>query len=156
MQKNKGVLYINHQIREKGKKICIFDKVNMIKKDIKVLLPEIEDDKLLAMMSHCRSYYEGKLHYGRHNNPENHNKVKEMTASERVLYDFLLKTNLNPSTTYRWFLACRVAGDIREKLEKGKISYKIALQINANRKRVIESNTGLLMVEEINNLVRSL
>jgi len=156
MAKNKGILYINHQIREKGKKICIFDKVNRIKTDIKVLLPEIEGDRLISMMSHCRRYYEGKLHYGRRTNPENLERIRDLTEAEKMLYDFLLKNNLNPSTTYRWFLACRVPADIKEKLEQGKLSYKKALQISANRKKVIESNTGLLMMEEINNVIRSL
>jgi len=81
---------------------------------------------------------------------------KQMTKAETILFDYMLKNNLNPSTTYRWMIACRVPTDIKEKLAKGQISFRKAMQISANRKRVRESNTGLLMVEEINNLVRSL
>ncbi len=68
----------------------------------------------------------------------------------------MLKNNLNPSTTYRWMIACRVPADIKSKLAKGELSYKKALQIAGNRLRVRESNTGLLMIEEITNIVRSL
>lgn len=156
MSKNKGVVYINHKIREKGKKINIFDKINKIKSDIKSLLPEIEDDKILPMLSHIRNFYYGKLHYGRRSNPENLKKKRQLTESEKIVYDYLLKNNLNPSTAYRWMIACRVPADIKSKLSQGKLSYKKALQIAGNRLRVKESNTGLLMIEEITNIVRSL
>jgi hypothetical protein len=39
---------------------------------------------------------------------------------------------------------------------EGRLSYKKALWIASNRKRTRESNTGLLMMEEINNIVSSL
>jgi len=156
MAKNKGIVYINQRIRENGKKINIFDKVNQIKKDLKELFPEIEDDKIIPMFSHIKNFYYGKLYYGRHSNPENKKRKRNLTPSEIVLYDYLLKNNLNPSTTYRWMIACRIPSDIKTKLANGEISYKKALQIANNRIRVKESNTGLLMMEEINNIVRSL
>ncbi|MBU1103936.1 MAG: hypothetical protein KJ600_05255, partial [Nanoarchaeota archaeon] len=62
MAKNKDKIFINTQIREKGKKINIFDKVNQIKKDLKGLLPEIEEDKIIPMFSHVRNFFYGKLH----------------------------------------------------------------------------------------------
>ena len=156
MQRNNGRLYFNHRIREDGKKINIFDKVNTIKKELKDIFPEISGDMLLSMLSHCRRHYEGKLHYGRRSNPDNVARVGELTTNESILYEYLLKNNLNPSTSYRWFLATRVPDDIKERLAKGKLSYKKALIISANRKRVRESNDALSMVEEINNIIRSL
>ena len=53
MAKINGTVYINHRIRQSGKKINIFDKVNLIKRDIKSLLPEIGDDKILPIFSIC-------------------------------------------------------------------------------------------------------
>ena len=156
MSKNNNVVYINHQIRDKGKKINIFDKVNQIKKNIKSLLPEIEDDKLLPIFSHLRAFYEGRLHYGRRSVPENLKRKRELTEAEKIVYDYLLKNKINPSTSYRWMLACRVPSDIKSKLMRGEISYKKAIQIAGNRLRVRESNTGLLMMEEITNIVRCL
>lgn len=153
---NPSIIYVNYQIRSNGKKINIFDRVNQIKKDIKVLLPEIDDDKLIGMFSHMRRYYEGKLHFGRRTNPENWEKKKDLTEAEKLIYDYLLKNKLNPSTTYRWMLTCRVPSDIKSKLMEGRLSYKKALWIASNRKRTRESNTGLLMMEEINNIVSSL
>ena len=156
MAKNGDKTFINTNIREKGKKVNIFDKVNRIKRDIKGLLPEIEEDRIIPMFAHIRNFFYGNLHYGRRENPENKKRKRNLTEAERVLYDYMLKTNLNPSTTYRWMIACRVPADIKEKLAKGQISFRKAMQISANRKRIRESNTGLLMVEEINNVVRSL
>jgi len=147
---------LNRKIRENGVKRNIFDKVSEIKQHINMILPEIDGDKLINMMSHCRRYYEGKLHYGRRNVKENLDKKRDLTESERILYDLLLKLNLNPSTTYRWFLATIVPADIKEKLAKGHISQKKALEISANRKRVKESNVGLLMIEEIRTIIGGL
>lgn len=46
----------NTRIRENGKKRNIFDRVNEIKSDIKSILPEVEGDKLISMLSKIRTY----------------------------------------------------------------------------------------------------
>ena len=156
MAKNNDQIFINTRIREKGKKVNIFNKVAQIKEDLKGLFPEIEEDRIIPMFSHVRNFFYGNLYYGRRNVPENKKRKRKLTKAEMLLYDYILKNNLNPSTTYRWMIACRVPADIKEKLSKGQISYKKAMQISANRKRMKEGNIGLLMIEEINNVVRSL
>lgn len=147
---------INHQIRENGKKRSIFDKVNEVKQHIRAIIPELDGDRLIHMLSHCRNFHDGKLHYGRRGIPENIQRIRELTETEKILYALLLKLELNPSVVYRWFLATRVPADIKEKLAKGQISQKKALEISANRKRVKESNVGLLMMEEIRTIMSSL
>jgi len=154
MAKNKDKVFINTKVRYKGKKILIFDRINRIKNDLIELLPEIEEDKFLLMMSHVRNFFYGNLYYGRRNSPNK--KKRKLTANEKIVLDYLLKNHLNPSTTYRWFIACRMPSDIKEKLEKGKISFRKAFLIADNRKKSKMSSTGLLMIEEINNLVSSL
>jgi hypothetical protein len=156
MNKNNNQTFINKNVRYKGKKISIWDRINRIKNDLKELLPEIEEDKFLSMASHVRNFYYGKLHYGRRNNPENKNRKRELTEAEKILLDYYMKNNLNPSTTYRWFIACRLPSDVKDKLQKGQVSFKKAMLIADNRKKSKLSNTGLLMIEEINNVVRSL
>ncbi len=156
MQRNNGKLFVNYRIRENGKKINVFDKINLIKQDLKTLFPEVEEDRLLSMMSHIRNFHYNKLFYGKRTNPENFERKRELTEIERMILDYLLKNNLNPSTTYRWFLACRVPADIKSKLENNRLSVRKAMQIAVNRKLTRESNQGLLMMEEINNIVRSL
>lgn len=109
MAKHKGKIFINTKIREKGKKINIFDKVNRIKKDLKGLLPEVEEDKIIPMFSHIRNFFYGKLHYGRRNVPENIQRKRKLTKAETILLDYMMRNDLNPSTTYRWMIACVVA-----------------------------------------------
>ncbi len=113
---------INTRIKDNGIKVSIFDKTKEIKEYISMVLPEVDGSRLIHVISHCRRFYEGKLHYGRRSIKENQSRVRDLTEAERILYDLLLKHNLNPSTTYRWFLATRVPTDIKEKLAKGMIS----------------------------------
>lgn len=158
--KNKlSCLGMTYRVRFNGKKISIFDRVNQIKEKLNQILPEIEPSRLLIMLGHIRRFYEGNLYYGRRtSNQEEKDKRErlELTQTERILYDFLLKEKLNPSTAYRWFLATRVPDDIKEKLTKGQISYRKAMEISYNRKRARESNIGLLMMEEMRVIVRGL
>lgn len=156
MNKNNNQVFINHRVRYNGRKINLFDRINIMKNDLKELLPEIEEDKFLSMASHVRNFFYGKLHYGRRAIPENLKKKKELTTNEKVLLDYYLKNHINPSTAYRWFVACRIPSDLKEKLSQGKVSFKKAFLIADNRKKSKLSNTGLLMIEEINNVVRSL
>lgn len=61
----------------------------------------------------------------------------------------MLRNKLNPSTTYRWFLATRVPDDVKEKLAKGQIGYNLVLRIAWNRKKATQTNQGLLLIEEL-------
>lgn len=152
-------LGVTHRVRYKGKKVSLFQRVAEIKKQLKQVLPEIEESRLISMLGHCRMLYENHFYYGRRTydpGEKKKRKQRKLTETERILYDFLLKNNLNPSTTYRWFLAVRVPDDIKDKLEKGQISYKKAMEISYNRKRVRESNTGLLMLEEMRTIIGGL
>ena len=83
MAKNKDKIFINTQIREKGKKINIFDKVNQIRSDIKSLLPEIEEHKIIPMFSHIRNFFYGNLYYGRQNIPENKQRKRKEKNCEK-------------------------------------------------------------------------
>lgn len=145
----------NTHIRENGKKRSIFDKVNEIKRDIKAILPELEGEKLIHMLSKIRTYISHKkkgVPIGRHG----WKGYRELTFNERAVYEYLMKNNLAPSTTYRWFIATRIPSDVREKLERGQLSMKKAFQISANRRRVKASNTGLMMMEKLRTIVRCL
>ncbi|MFH1053025.1 MAG: hypothetical protein V1740_01280, partial [Candidatus Woesearchaeota archaeon] len=134
----KGNIYI----RENGHKVNIFKKVNQIKQDLKAIIPEIDSDKLIPIMSHCRRHYGGKLHYGRRGTPNA--RLRGLTKTEQLVYDYMIRQGYNPSTAYRWFLAVRLPEDVKEKLAKGLISYNVAMRISWNRKRANITNQGLL------------
>ena len=156
MAKNGDKTFVNTRVRYRGKKIPIFDRINIIKNDLKALIPEVDEDKFLSMMSHIRNFFYGKLHYGRRNIKGNLDRKRDLTDNEKIILDYMLKNKLNPSTTYRWFVACRLPQDVIEKLRQGKVSFRKAFLIADNRKKSKLSNDGLLMMEEINNIVRSL
>lgn len=145
----------NYRIRDKGHKKCIFDKVNEIKRDIKEILPELESDKLIIMLSKIRTYLSHKkkgIPLGR----RGYKGFRDLTNNERILYDYMLRNGLNPSTTYRWFIATRMPSDVKDKLIKGQLSQKKAMQIAANRRRVKMSNQGILLIEELRTTMRGL
>lgn len=152
-------LDMTYRIRYQGRKINIFERVDEIKKQLKEILPEIEESRFLSMLSHCRRQYEGNLYHGRRTTDKEEIKkrpVSKLTESERIIYEFLLKNNLNPSTSYRWFLAVRVPEDIKEKLKRGNFSYKKAMQIAYNRKRIRDTNKGILLLEEMRTIMEGL
>ena len=78
-----GYMKLNNvSIRENGKKRNLFDKVNEIKRKINLLVPEIDGEKLITIMSHLRRECEGKLYYGRRGQT---NKKVELTHTERLI-----------------------------------------------------------------------
>jgi len=96
----------NCRIREKdGHKKSIFDKVNEIKEDLRMLFPEIDDSKYIRMLSRCGRKYRGVLYKGRVGKvmklPVELRMRDELTSNELILYDYLLKKKLNICTTYR-------------------------------------------------------
>ena len=141
----------NVNIRENGKKKNLFDKVNEIKEGIKMLLPEIDGNRFITIMSHLRREYEGKLFFGRHGKG---GKKIPLTDIERVVKEYLLKHNLNPSTVYRWFLATRVPSDVMDKIRAGRISQKKAYEIAINRRKNEKSADRLILMEQIRNIMR--
>lgn len=152
-------LGMTHRIRENGCKISIFDKVSRIKKQLKDLIPELDQSGLIQMLSHCRNFYNGTMYCGRRTSDkeeQKRRKQKQLTQMEKMLYDFLISNKLNPATTYRWFLATRVPFDIQNKLESGQVSVKLAMKTSYNRKRVRESNVGLVMMEEMRTIIGGL
>lgn len=149
---------MTYRVRKKGKKINIFDECFRIRQELNRIIPEVKPEGLLKILARCRRYYEGSLYYGRRvkKDQAKSKKKEELTTIERLVYDYLLRNKLNPSTTYRWFLVVRVPSDVKEKLEKGLISVKKALEINRNRKKAQESSTGLLILEEMREIIKCL
>ncbi|MEM3126492.1 MAG: hypothetical protein QW331_00270 [Candidatus Woesearchaeota archaeon] len=145
----------NTRIRDHGKKKCIFDKVNEIKNDIHLILPELEGEKLIAMLSKIRTYLAHKkkgVPIGR----RGWKGYRDLTVNERILYEYLLKHELTPGTCYRWFIATRIPDDVKDKLSKGQLSLRKAMEISANRRKVAMSNQGLLVMEELRTIMRTL
>jgi hypothetical protein len=142
--------------KEFNRRIAMLDKVIQIKKDFKELLPEIEQDKYIVMLSHVAYFCSNKKEYRARNGRKKTYKVKPLTEAEKIMLDYFLKNNLVPITVYRWFRASKVPQDIMQKLRKGQVTVKEAIKTATNRLKQKQSNTGLIMLEEINNVIASL
>ena len=144
----------NTKIRDNGKKKCIFTKVAEIKRDIAEILPELEGDKLIAMLSKIRTYLANKKKGVPMGRRGSYKGFRDLTTAERILYEYMLRNGLNPSTTYRWFIATRLPMDVKDELAKGRLSVKKAMEIGANRRRTMMANQGLLLIEELRTIMR--
>lgn len=142
--------------KEFVRRLSMMEKTIQVKKDLKLLLPEIEEDKYLFMLSHLSNVLPNKQEYHNRNSRKRTRSIRQLTEAEKVFLDYLIKNNLNPKTTYRWFLVSKLPEDIKESLQKGKLSVAQARKVATNRLRQRDSNTGLQMLEEISGVIRSL
>ena len=124
--------------------------------DKEPLLPEIEQDRYIIMLGHCAYFCENKKEYRARNGRKKLYKIKQLTEAEKIMLDYLLKNNIVPITVYRWFRASKVPEDIMNKLRKGQVSVKEAIRSATNRLKQRQSNTGLIVLEEINNVIAGL
>lgn len=139
------------------RRVNVFDKVESIRKLIFEHLPEINEDELIYMLSHCREYYEGNLYYGRRTADQEEKQKRpkrKLTKIESELFQLLLKHKINPSTGYRWFLAARVPEDIMNELKRKNMTISKAMEISRNRKRVIDNKLGWQLISMIKETVR--
>ena len=143
-------------MKEFTRRLSMMEKTIQIKQELKILLPEIEFDKIMFMLSHLSNYTLDKEQYYTRDTRKKIRKLKPLTEAEKLLLDYLLKNKLNPKTTYRWFLVSKLPEDIQERLRRGVISVSEARKVSTNRLLQRDSNTGLIMLEEITNIVRSL
>ena len=142
--------------KEFNRRMSMMDKTILIKRELKSLLPEIEEDKYLHMLSHLCNFHNNKKQYWTRDTRKKTTTLKSLTSAEIVFLDYLLKNNLSPKTTYRWFLVSKLPEDIKEKLKKGFVSVAQARKVATNRLRQRESNEGLGMIIEIQEVVRCL
>lgn len=142
--------------KEYNRRISQMDKVVQLKKDFKTLLPEIEQERYIQMLGHIYWYHRNKREY-RERIRGKFGKLRALTQAEIIMLDFLLKNNINPKTIYKWFMVCRLPEDIQTKLRNNEITSVVeARKIATNRMRQRDSNAGLLMLEEINGVIKSL
>lgn len=145
----------NTKIRDNGKKRCIFSKVAEIKQGIGEILPHVESDKLIRILSKIRTYLAHKkkgVPLGR----RGWKGYRALAADESLVYDYLLRNGLNPSTTYRWFIATRLPSDVRDKMSKGQLSYRKAMELSANRRKAELNSKSAEILDMIRIAMRGL
>lgn len=120
-------------------------KMEFAKEIIKRSLGEIPKREISVIL--CRIAH-------KHNDPKW--KTRELTEKEMIVYDCLLKEELNPATVYKWYLLTRTPDDVKQKLRLGIISQKKALKLNAGRIRYKEMQAGFDLMEQCRMLIRGI
>jgi hypothetical protein len=92
--------YLNERRKSTLKRV---EEINQL---VKNLFPKITKKGTRMILSKCAHY-----HY---------DKKRKISTEELMLYDVLIKHNLNPSRVYKWYLVSLLPEDIKDDVEKNK------------------------------------
>lgn len=102
-------------------------------------------DKLRALQDHVKkelgydnekSLYEMTCKLSSWHYPKKRTKDMTINDKELKLYEFFINNDYNPSTVYKWMLACNTSDDILKKVKSGEIGLKKALSTAKPFKRL--------------------
>ncbi|OIO63014.1 hypothetical protein AUJ83_01910 [Candidatus Woesearchaeota archaeon CG1_02_33_12] len=133
-------------MREDWVRKDVFEKVVLVKGIVKSTIPkliEVDDEELKLMFSHLAHYHRD----------DERNTLNE---TELILYDTLIRNDVNPATVYKWFCLTMMPNDLFHQLGTGRISQKRALMLNAKRRRDKEIAMGLEIMEIVRETMRRL
>ena len=86
-----------------------------------------------------------KHHYGYRKEP--------LAEREMLIYDLLLKEDINPETAYEWMLATKVDQGIKQRLENNEISQKQAVRMMKNNDEMLRVNRNLSIIKDCRKLL---
>ena len=101
----------------------VYDKMRLLKEGLKKELKWLKDRDMFRAMAKLSTW-----HY-----PKKRTKSMKLSKQEAMIYEFLLKNKYNPSTCYKWMLACCTNEDLQKRLMKGEISMKKAMEQPYNK-----------------------
>ncbi len=149
----------NNYPRYRKNKTNLLSRTSKVVNDLKGMFPELAltGEKLIPLLARCRRKYEKNLFYGRQNVPENRRRQRRLTATEQVIYNWLIQEGYNPSTLYRNFLAVwRVPSDLKNQMKEGKISQTLALELAQNRKARVDFGNAQIFLDEFVEVCRGM
>ena len=111
----------------------VYDKLRVLKSVVSQKLEIKDERKLFKVLARLSTW-----HY-----PKKRSKNMALSLDEAKVYEFLITNNYNPSTCYKWMLACNTNEDMQKKLQNGEISLKSALR-NTPFKRLSQVESELL------------
>lgn len=74
-------------------------------------------------------------------------RIRNLTEDERILYDLLLKLDLNPRTVFDWLTITQMPRRLRDKLHQREIRIMDALKEYNHWKKRYNTITDSLMIE---------
>ena len=123
----------------------VFEKVKLVKGMIHSTIPGLQkasDIELKLMMSHIAHFHV--------------NNRKTISENEAIIYDTLIRNDINPSTAYKWFCLTMLPADFHHKMKSGRISQKQALRQAAGRKRDREIRMSMEIMQMVRESIRKI
>ena len=112
----------------------VYDKLRELKDKLKKDFSNLSEADLFRICGKLSTW-----HY-----PKKRTKSMGLSKDEAMIYEFLLNNGFNPSTVYKWMLACNTNEDVQKKLASGEISLKSALSRARPYKNVSQVEAELL------------
>ncbi len=112
----------------------VYDKLRLVKDSVKKELKDLKERDLFRITARLSTW-----HY-----PKKRTKNMKLSKTDAMVYEFCLNNNYNPSTVYKWMLACNSNKEVQEKLKNGEISLKKALSLPKFRRKITQMDSEML------------
>ncbi len=112
----------------------VYDKFRKVKDEIKSQFRKLDDKMLFKMTAKLATW-----HY-----PNKRTKQMTLSKDEAMLYEFYINGGYNPSTVYKWILACDSNEEVQRQLKNGEISLKQALAMPKYRRKTTQVEAEML------------
>jgi hypothetical protein len=86
----------------------VFIKARMVCDLLKRHIGEVSGDELLTILCHLHHHHRNR-------------RKEPLTEKEMIVYDILLKENINPHTAYYWLCITKTPEDVRKGLFQNKL-----------------------------------
>ncbi|MBI5064983.1 hypothetical protein HZA97_01990 [Candidatus Woesearchaeota archaeon] len=117
----------------------IFEKVNDLKKLVKITVPEVNSDELHLFIDHVIRFQDGSR--------------KCLTEIEQRIRETLLQQGYAAKSVRNWLRLDRLPEFLREEIRNGKRSFKNAIQFYQNHKLRTDREKEKEIVNDIRNFV---
>ena len=112
----------------------VYDKLRRVKELLHKDLKSFDERKLFMITSKLSTW-----HY-----PKKRTKKMTLSKDEAMVYEFYLNNGFNPSTVYKWMLACNTREDLQQRLMKGEIGLKDAMSQSRSYKSLSQVEAEFL------------
>ncbi|MCF7860876.1 hypothetical protein K9M79_01430 [Candidatus Woesearchaeota archaeon] len=112
----------------------VYDKYRLVRESVKREFKKMEDRVLFKLTAKLATW-----HY-----PNKRSKQMTLTKEEAMLYEFYINNGYNPSTVYKWILACNSNEEVQRQLKNGEISLKKALAMPKYQRKLTQTDTEML------------
>ena len=129
-------------IPENFKSLELAEKGKIVKKLLEEEFHIRQYEKILSILSRITCYKS--------------NKIKKLTPQELLVFEFLLKNNLNSRICYDWILLAGLPSEISSRIKNNELSTREALKEYTKWKREQYDLTFSSLINDVKRAVRGL